>query len=144
MTTAGQHNTIEKRFKNQWGSTTVVEYMNVDFTPPANAAFVKLEISDIDSNQITTGCATNLFRTIGFINITILLPVGSGPLQMRTYADQIMAIFRNWSSDGIVCMAPKAYLSGNRVGKVTLEYAGQKRDWMRGIVEVPYRRDEYL
>lgn len=144
MTLETNHNAIEVRFHTQWASATPVQYMGTHFVKPANSAYVIFEISEFTARQMTFGATTNLYRSLGYINITIVVPKGDGPSIIRGHIDSVVAIFRGWTGTNVTCKTPVTYNynNPNTAGMTRLE-AGEFDSNLIAVVMVPFRRDEY-
>lgn len=119
---------IEARFETQWALTTPVAYMNVEFTPPRDAPWVRLTVLPGGEGQIELG-NPSLDRHVGLIDVSVFTPEGSGTKQARELAEQAAAIFRKANFSGILCRNPDVTTVGIIDG------------WMQLAVRIPYQRD---
>lgn len=126
---------IESRFQSIWGSTTRwTTDGDVSFTPPTNAAWVRLNVRSSESEQVSLG-NTPRFRHYGVIIFQVFVPItkqGFGARTAYSHADTIAGAFRNvnFGSPVIYCRAPNAINIGERDG------------WYQVNLEVPYYWDE--
>lgn len=129
MTFEAENTAIESRFYDNWGSTTDIKYDNVDFTPPANEAFVELQIHNGDATAVSTGSSV-LYRSPGIISVNIYLPLNAGTKTAKGYTDTIAAIFRGQQFSGITCRAASVTRIGELDGKFVYN------------ISIPFFRDE--
>jgi len=111
MSFATARRDIEKRMFDNW-ATTRIAVDNIDFEPPNNEAWVRLQIFENESQRMTIG-NPGIHRTIGLIAISIFVPEGTGTQVARTYADTIAAIFRDVQFNGITCRESTVTNAGN-------------------------------
>ena len=144
MASSTYNTTIESTFATAWGATTPIAYDNVEFTPPSSSAYVKLEVWDGPSSKASIGAGNQLRRTIGTAFFTIYTPMGLGSKPARTYADQIVTIFRDLQIGGLVFeegdisrIGEKYYPSGG----TSVNGTGQ---WYELMVAIPFRSDVYI
>ena len=102
MSHTAQNAAIRSRFHTSWGTDPPVKYENADFTPPANATFVELDIVDGPQAPVSLG-NTTLYRNFGIISINIYVPLNIGTAAINGYADTIAAIFRGAQFSSISC-----------------------------------------
>ena len=121
---------IEGRFSTEWGSTTDINWYNVDYIPTAGTSYVTIEIHDSNANVAGFGGSDMMYRMRGLISINIFAALNSGTRAARVLADTAAAIFRGEEFSGIVCSAP------------TLARTGQVEDWFVYNVTVPFYRNE--
>ncbi|MDF1685360.1 MAG: phage tail terminator-like protein [Parvibaculaceae bacterium] len=95
---------IQGRFQTQWAGATDVGYDGHDFTPPEDANSVRLTIVDgAGFNRSIGSPGSNLVRYAGSILVQIFVPGGEGAKTVRGLADDVAAIFRNATFDGVRC-----------------------------------------
>lgn len=128
MTLDADNIAIESRFETQWGLTTPVAYMNVEFDPPRGSPWVRLSVLPGGEGQIELG-NPSLDRHVGIIDVSIFTPEGKGTKQARELAEQAAAVFRKASFSGILCRNPDVTTVGVMDG------------WHQITVRVPYQRD---
>jgi len=129
MSYESEASAIESRFSTQWGSTTLVEYDNVQFVPTPGTAYVKLEIHNGKAVRAGLGPAYTQ-RSPGIISINIFTGRDGGSREGRVLADSVAAVFRDWKSSGITCEMP------------TITRLGDVGDWFVYNVSTPFYRDE--
>jgi hypothetical protein len=121
------NNLIETRLKAQWGSTTAIDWDNVEFRPVIGTPFIRLLIDWTDNNSISIG---GLDRGEGYINISIFETANKGTKHVTSMADSLSAIFRKWSSGGLQFRVPRI---------ITI---GKQEEWYRLDVIIPFKYDE--
>lgn len=126
---ATERQTIETRFNTQWASASPIAWDNVSYTPTTGTSWVRFSILSGAAFQASLE-TTPKYRHTGIIDIGIFTPEDGGTQTARTLADTAAAVFRGWSSGGIVCRAP--YIT--RIG--------QSDGWYQLNVTVPFYRDE--
>ena len=97
MSFATAHSAIRQRFEAQWGVTAPVQYPNTSFTPPNDAAWVRLTIADAGATWASFGDpGNNVERNVGLVTVQIFVPVDQGEGEALELADQARAVFRSW------------------------------------------------
>jgi hypothetical protein len=113
MSFTSQNSAIRSRFHTNWGTDPPVKYDNMDFTPPANSAFVEISIIDGDQVPVSVGSSV-LYRNLGFISVNIHVPLNTGTKAINQYEDTVAGIFRSQQFSGITCRN----VTVNTVGEV--------------------------
>jgi len=125
MSYTDQNSAIRSRFNTNWASATPVKYDNADFTPPANSAFVALEIHNADENPVSIGNGV-LYRSSGIISINIYVPINTGTKTLNGYCDTAAAIFRGQQFSGVNCRGARitrlGEIDGRFVANVSVEF----------------------
>jgi len=129
MSYAAEAASIEARFEDQWGTTTPVEYDNVQYKPTPGTSYVKLEIHTGEGMRASLG-ETYLERSVGIISMNIFTAINTGTRTGRGLADSAAAVFRGWTTSAITCRTP------------TITRLGQVGEWFVTNVSVPFYRDE--
>jgi hypothetical protein len=129
MSYTAQNTAIRSRFHTNWGSSPPVKYDNADFTPPANAAFVELQIVPGPETPVSLG-TTVLYRNLGLISINVYVPVNIGTAVLNGYCDTIATIFRGQNFSSITCRGANI----NRIGEIDGRFVAN--------VSIEYFRDE--
>ena len=107
MSSATPAAAIEARLRAAWTATPIQTDNVLEDLPEPPMAFVALEFPGGAAEQITIGApGANLFREDGAFMVHVFVPVGTGAAAARSQADQIAAIFRAQSFDGVRCWAP--------------------------------------
>lgn len=122
---------IETRLQTQW-ATTAIAYENVPYNPTEGTSYVELSIIDGPSEQISLGDGlAALHRSYGTISIGVFVPLHTGTVTAKTYADSIALIFRNWvdTTSGVHCRSPSIYKIGEDSG------------WWRMNILIPFYVD---
>lgn len=132
-----ERDAIYKQFLDNWSALqplVKVAYENKSFTPPPNAAWVRLQIVPGDGRQISFGTdGNNLHRSAGVIIVQIFVQLDKGELFARQIANSVLAIFgAKQIGSGIICLTPK------------LTNVGAGDAYFQMNVSVPYQRDSYL
>lgn len=132
MSYEAEHNALRARFEAEWGVTTPIAWMNANFKPTDDAAYVRFIIINADAKQVCFGDAINLYRFPGMVMVQIFTPISKGDKEALQLADQAANIFRNWSdvSTGIRFLVPP-----------TAKTIGTERNWHQVNVLTPYTRD---
>ena len=123
---------IETRFSSNWGSTTrwTVDG-DISFKPPTSGSWVRLNIADGDSLQVSLGNNPR-FRHYGLIVAQVFVRGDLGARAARTHADTIASYYRNvnFGSPSIYCRAPR------------LINVGEHDGWYQMNVQIPYYWDQ--
>lgn len=127
MSLATARRDIEKRLADNWG-TTPIAYDGVPFDPPADAAWIRLQILDGDAFRVNIG-QPGVHRQTGVIMIQIYTPTETGSNTARQYADTLSALFRDITFNGITCRTPNPFNIGDTGG------------WYQFNVAIPYYYD---
>lgn len=117
---------IEGRLKANW-TTTSIDYENVEFNPPNDSSWVRLNIINGTSGYRTIN---NGIRRPGVIVVQIFAPINEGTKTIKGYADTILAIFQNQTFSGIVCNV------------ASVEKVAPSNVWQQVNVSIPFWRDE--
>jgi len=124
MSYTAQNSAIRSRFNTNWTATTV-KYDNADFTPPSNAAFVVLEIHNVDEMPVSIGNGV-LYRSLGIISINIYVPLNTGTKILNQYCDAAALIFRGQQFSGVTCRGAKitrlGEIDGRFVANISMEF----------------------
>jgi len=121
---------IEAKFQTDWADATPIAWDNVKHQYTPDESFVELSIINGVADQISLG-NNPLHRHMGIILVKINTPIDNGTGVALTYADTIMAIFRNaLTFSGITCRTPRA------------EKVGEVDGWYRVNAIMPFQRDE--
>ena len=86
---------ISDLFKTEFGvsnPTVLVDYENQKFTQPTGQPWVRLTIIDGDDYRENIG-DFNAFKTMGVVNVQIMVPEKTGTKVMRDIADDVKLIF---------------------------------------------------
>ena len=134
--------TVESTFATAWGSTTTIAYDNVAFTPPVGSSWVKIYVREGDSSKITIGTAPQRRRTLGTVFVDIFTPIGQGSKAVRTYADNVKAIFKDLRVSGIqfdgagdVMVFGERYYTNSGTGVPATS------QWYQATVAIPFKYD---
>ena len=101
---------ILARIDAQWGTTTDVAWPNVDFNPPDDAQWLKVDILWGDA-FIETMESTASNRIYGVVQFTLFGSQGEGYGAMMTNVDTLRDVLNRWSGSNVRCGAtsgPKA------------------------------------
>jgi hypothetical protein len=123
---------IHERLESQI-SDIPVSWPNTSFTPEPDVTWVKCNIVNGDSFQVTIGSGTNAFRHIGLIVIQVFSPLNKGNGEVLALADSIASIFRNWCGTTVSCKAPSVK-----------DIGPDGHGWYQVNVSIPFHRDELL
>jgi hypothetical protein len=129
---------IEDRFSIGWGSTTPVRFENDGSAAPVALPSVALVIRDGRGDAVTLG-PYPLHRFVGVVITQIFVAEGTGHAQLRAYADQVAAIWRDGVGRG-------AQITAGTNSTLTFwtpyfEMAGPRTGYLQGNVTVPFYRD---
>lgn len=86
---------IADLFKTEFAAanpTVEIDYENQKFTQPSGEPWVRLTIIDGDDYRENIGNDTH-FRTLGVVNVQIMVPEKTGTKVMRELVDDVKAIF---------------------------------------------------
>lgn len=105
---------VEQRVEAQWvdgnaAALTVISWPDVQFTPPSNAAWLKVSILFGDSFPTTIcGNGSGLNKNVGSIQLQVYVPKGRGTgAQLDTLAGTMRGIFSRFSGSGLLCGASR-------------------------------------
>lgn len=83
---------VRDHFDTSW-TATAVQHENVLFTPPANNAWIRLNVVPGVNQQISLG-ALSLDRESGFVQATVFVPLAQGAEYRDHLIDLLKPIFR--------------------------------------------------
>ena len=126
MSFAAERASIEERLFDNW-LTTPIAFDNVDFDPPNNSAWIRLNVLNGDSAFTTMNDGE---RHTGVIVIQIFYPKNEGTATMRGYADTIAALFSGVKFDDVDCDI------------ASLTAIGTNKNWHQMNLTIPYFRNE--
>jgi hypothetical protein len=125
MSWADERASIEARLSDNW-STTTIDWENVDFNTPNNAAWIRLSIINGASDYRVIQAKK---QHLGMIAIQVFTPINTGTALARSYCDTLAAIFDDQNFDDVVC------------GVASITNVGASDVWYQTNVSIPYRRD---
>ena len=91
---------LRLRFADQWATrqpTVPVVYDNASATTDHTDAFVRFSVRASDERPVSLGA--HRYEQIGRIVVQVCVPRGEGTGLADELADEVSAIYRNWSSD---------------------------------------------
>lgn len=139
MSLVTEREMIETHFKDLWFDTingvyrTPVQWEDITVETSDTSPWVAIKIlNGQEANRSVGTPGSNIVRAVGVLTIQVHIPSGFGSAQFRTYADDIMAQFRNTVLGNIRFMPP--YVSGGSI-KV-----GNFSSW---TIMCPFTRDEF-
>jgi hypothetical protein len=94
------HLAIIARIDAQWGTTTDIAWPNVDFSPPDDEQWLKVDILWGDA-FLETMEATASNRIYGVVQFSLFGPQGEGYGAMMTNIDTLRDILNRWSGSGV-------------------------------------------
>lgn len=133
MSYLDQHNELRSRFSSAWGSTTPVDWPNVEFDVPTSGSWVRFRILDGASRQTTIGGSTNNHRHLGVLVISVFSELGKGDATSLSLVDTVAGIFRNWKGTNITCRQPA-------IRNIGPDGYG----WYQTNVEISFIRDQLI
>lgn len=134
MSYLNEHNQIRGRLNTSWANATPIAWPNLNFTPPnPQVPWIRLFISDGDSNQIDLGANPATIRYAGLIFIQVFTKVDEGDAEALQLADSAKNIFHNWCGETVRCRAAKVKVIGN-----------DGFGWYQINVAIPFYRDEQI
>jgi hypothetical protein len=126
--------TIRQRFDTEWPlaqPTVQHTFGDVDFTPPENAAWVRLYVLPGTPFQVSMG-KYRRFRRPGVVMVQIFVPAGRGDGLARELADSVAAIFQGRTVNGVIF-------------RVTgLNRVGVDGAWVQWNAATPYQADDLV
>lgn len=116
---------------------TPIAWPNREFTPPEDAPWLRVNILPGTSFRLTIGGDTNITRHPGILSVQIFDRYGKGDFTIRSLADDLSALFRDFVTDGgadeqIRFQSPSLYDAGVDGG------------WYQMNCNIPYLRDSLL
>jgi hypothetical protein len=123
-------------FDTGWAATTPIAWPGRDYTPPSNgASWVRLSITESDTNQIEIGAPCPQHREAGLIIVQVFTETNKGDGPAITLADQVATIFRRQQvtyTDGrAIFRSPQVRVIG----------PSAEAEWFQVNVSIPYIRD---
>lgn len=109
---------IEARIETQWvddddDPLTVIAWPLVEFEPPINAAWLKVDILFGDSFARTvSGNNTGVNNNVGVIQLQVFAPKGKAAGALNTLTGKARKIFSRHSGGGLICQASGIALQG--------------------------------
>lgn len=101
---AADSQTIRDRFNTQWPieqPSIPFSFADVDFTPPPDAVWVRLNVLPGNQTQVGMGIRRR-FRRIGIVLVQIFVPAGSGDGLAKELADSVADIFMGRTVNGVI------------------------------------------
>lgn len=126
MSFAAERASIEERLFDNW-LTTPIAFDNVDFDPPNNSEWVRLNILNGASSNRTIEAKK---RHTGAIVLQLFAPKHGGTGTLRGYADTLAEIFEDQTFDDVVC------------DTASLTNVAGSDEWYQLNLTIPYWRDE--
>lgn len=124
---------IYKAFADAWGVTTKLTFDNEAFTPPANAAWVRLAVRHTASLQESLGRPGNRrFMRLGSVFVQVFTPIDKGVREADQLTKQAREIFEGKT------------LTGTSISfrNVTIREIGPDGKWYQANVEAEFGYDE--
>lgn len=134
QTYAAEYAALAKHFNDEWeklSNALPVAWENVPLDP-ANppAGYVSFHIINGQPGAVSIGVpGSNIVRHPGIVNVNIFVPLDAGKVAALSVADNVAAILRSVSIQGILVREPAA---------VTL---GQNGAYFQVNVSAPFQRD---
>lgn len=91
---------ILARVDAQWGTTTDVAWPNVDFNPPDQDQWLRVDVVWGDG-FLETMETTGSNRLYGFVQLTLFGPQGAGLGALMTNIDTARDMLNRWSGSGV-------------------------------------------
>lgn len=105
MSSPAAFNTIHDYLVTQWGATTPLVFENEQFAKPnVPAPWVMVEIFGDFFDQVSIGASpvlSNLWREEGQVLMHVMTPSNTGTGLARTYAKQLVDLFRGQEINGV-------------------------------------------
>lgn len=115
MSFSSKQTAIETYFKNQWGSTTQIEYENDAWNPDLYDEYVRFSIQFGDAVAMELG--NKAFRYFGVVFVQIFVRPAVGNARMLTLADTASGLFRTTLSvTGVKFLVPRITKFPNSAG----------------------------
>lgn len=112
---------------NDW----LVEYDGTEFDPPIDVAWFRVQVREESTTQVSLGApGANIFRTTGFVFVTVFGPFGGGSGASEDLAGTIADAYRAANVDGF------------RFTSSSVVNVGRHRSWYSVIVRVRFEHDE--
>lgn len=131
---------IESEFNTAWGSTTPVQWDNVDYNPTAGTSYVTFTVVNGNTNIAGIGGSSNMHRIRGLISINVYTALNTGSRSGRVLADQAAAIFREAQISNSDSSSAEEMTIFCGAGNITR--LGKVEDWFVYNVTVPFYRNE--
>ena len=102
---------IEARIESEWidgdsDPLTVIAWPLVEFEPPTNAAWLKVDILFGDSFARTvSGNNEGVNSNVGVIQLSVFAPKGQGAGALNTLTGKARDIFSRHTGGGLICQA---------------------------------------
>lgn len=125
MSFENERKSIESRFENAW-TFTPIAFDNVPFNPPSNSDWVRLTISNGDSDYRSL---QSTIRHTGVIIVQIFTPINQATKSGRQYADMVADIFSDQNFDDI------------KTDVSSINISDDDDTWLQTNVSTPYYRD---
>lgn len=131
---ASDSQTIRERFNTEWPleqPTIPFSFADVDYNPPKNITWVRLNVLPGDQRQVGLG-RVRRFRRIGTVLVQIFVPAGSGDGLAKELADSVANIFMGRTVNGVI-------FRGTSVDRLGVDGA-----WTLWRAETPYQADDCI
>ena len=125
---------IESHFRANWTATLAV-YDNDDTRGGYDESWVRLTIIPTTNFNTTDGYLTQspvVIRYTGYVAVQLFCPINVGAGVVRRLADEISAILRNRSVDGVNLKA------------TSIQRIGPREGWFQTNIITPYYWDEQI
>lgn len=138
MSFVDEHKELATRFNTETAADNMlkdlgIEWPNMTFKPSSDKSWMRFNILDVDTKQITFGDIQNIHRAHGLVIVQVFSPLNIGDSEAMTIADAVAKIFRNWCGTTVRCReAAKRVIGPDGHG------------WYQVNVIVPFQRDELL
>jgi hypothetical protein len=96
MTTATAYSAIRAHLEANW-TTTPLAWDNEEFAPTQDAAFVMVQVTGDQWDQMSIGAGDRLdnrWEEEGELLLSVIVPTGTGTLLARQHAEALANIFR--------------------------------------------------
>lgn len=136
MTLAARHAAIRTRIVGAWALQPLIAMPGVEFSPPDNEPWIRVDIQDAGAKWASIGDpGNNIARNVGQVTMQIFTLSGEGEGAALEIADLALGVFRSWSdpATGLRFEVPPYARQIGTNGK-----------WYQINVVAPFRFDDFI
>lgn len=115
-TRAEEFAAIAAAFNTGWAGATEIAWPNVSFTPTQGSSWVAFDLVPGEEVQMSIGQATNVFRQVSAVEITVFTPQNKGLATALGLVDSVEGIFRRLAIDNILFKKTRVFNLGENDG----------------------------
>ncbi|MFC5421036.1 phage tail terminator-like protein [Bosea eneae] len=95
---------VEARLRANWSGAAIHAENDQETTPGDGSAFVTVQFPFSETKRWPLG--QRMYREEGRFRLVMSVPTGTGKAALRTWGEELSALFRDVSFNGVTCQAP--------------------------------------